>query len=257
MEEWEKPESITLGCADYQSVVRDQGILYNNVWNKDAAGSFPWRQCLEQKPGTDTVTLGWSWQWPDKGRQIFGYPQIKRGSSPWDPIPKIDDQFPIPIARLKSMTIAHDLTIAARGQHNVATSLWLTRTPAIGTKPDPTIIAAEVMVWTYATDGHMDPAGKKIGTIWHAQQRWSVWLDKNWTDASGQNDNRWIYITFQAERSSLSSRFDIAAMLRDDLLSTLEIENSYIADVELGTEIMRGQGLAWVDNFTVDIIEHQ
>ena len=251
--DWVKPDTISLGCEDYQSIPVGQAILYNNVWNKNAAGDFDWRQCLEQKPGTDSSIYGWSWHWPNESDKIFGYPQIKKGSSPWDPLPKIDDRFPAAIRQLDSLIISHELEISAQGQHNVATSMWLTSSPDIGDKPNPSIITAEIMVWTFATAKHLDPAGRNIGVIEQDGKKWSVWLDRDWSDASGQNDNKWIYLTFKAEESTLANRYDIVRLLKNELLSDLDLGNHFIADIELGTEIMRGSGLVWVKNFEVEM----
>ena len=251
--EWSKPDTITLGCENYQSIPLNNAVLYNNVWNKDSAKDYNWTQCLEQKPNSVKPVYGWSWDWPNKGRQIFSYPQIKFGSSPWDPLPKIDARFPVRLGDLATLVINHDLDIDSNGQFNVATTLWLVNSPNIGDAPNPSIIKAEVMIWTFATDKHMNPAGRKIGVIKQDDKNWSVWLNENWGDVSGQNNNKWINITFKAEESHLSNQFNIAALLDHDLLSELNLHDSYVADIELGTEIMRGKGLLWVNHFDVDM----
>lgn len=254
--EWIKPPSVTLGCENYQSVKLDNAVLYNNVWNKDAAKNYDWKQCLEQKPDAGLPTYGWSWDWPNEGRDIFGYPQIKVGSSPWDPLPRIDARFPVKVDRLQNLFVSHDLDISSDGEFNVATTMWLTNSPNIGDTPNKSIITAEIMIWTYATAKHMNPAGEKIGLIEQDERTWSVWVSRDWRDTSGQNENKWINVTFKAERSQLSSRYDVIALLNDDLLSGLGLEQSYIADIELGTEIMRGQGLVWVNSFDVETTFH-
>jgi hypothetical protein len=131
--------------------------------------------------------------------------------------------------------------------------MWLTDTAQIGDEQNKAVIAAEVMIWTYATSGHLDPAGQQVGTIGHNGQQWSIWLDTNWTDASGKNDNSWTYITFKATEPALQAEFDIIALLSAEQLNNLGLEKLYIADIELGTEIMRGSGLLWVKDFTADV----
>ena len=108
------------------------------------------------------------------------------------------------------------------------------------------------MFWTYATEGQMDPAGTRIGDIEQGGKTWSVWLDREWGDASGVNDNQWIYLAFKAEEPSFESRFDAAELLGSDLLTDLGLQEFYVADVEVGTEIMNGEGVAWVDRFEVN-----
>lgn len=250
---WTKPNTIELGCESFQSIKIKDLVLYNNTWNSASAKDASWKQCLEQKLDVNDTVYGWSWSWPNKGRQIFAYPQIKIGSSPWEPLPKVDNRFPVKIDQLESLIISHDLDIDADSQFNVATSMWLTDSSSIGDIQNKSIITAEIMVWTFATAKHMNPAGHNIGVIEQDGKKWSVWLDKSWGDSSGQNENEWIYVTFKAEVFNLSNRFDIAALLNNNILSDLNLEQSYIADIELGTEIMRGQGLVWVNSFNAEM----
>ncbi len=250
---WIKPEVIKLGCDDYQSIEVDGKILYNNVWNKNAAGDYAWQQCIVEKPNSDTPIYGWSWQWPDTGQQIFAYPQIKVGTSPWAPLPVGGNDLPAKIKDINALNISHEMRFDTRGEFNVATSMWLTNSVDIGETQNKAVIAAEIMVWTYATEGHLNPAGEQIGTIESGGRQWSVWLDRNWSDASGENDNSWVYVTFKAEDNRLSNSFDVIDLLSNPILSDLQLDQYYIADVELGTEIMQGEGVAWVEDFSVQI----
>jgi hypothetical protein len=79
---WQKPASVTLGCEDYQQIALASGILYNNVWNKHADTTGTGTQCLESREVDGVMEYGWSWNWPRGKRVIYGYPQIKTGSSP-------------------------------------------------------------------------------------------------------------------------------------------------------------------------------
>lgn len=242
-----------LGCENYQSISVDKGILYNNVWNYKAAKDFPWEQCLVQKPNSSPPVYGWAWRWPENGRNIYGYPQIKRGVSPWDPLPKTTEKLPIQLKLLDSLIVSHELEINADAEFNVATSMWMTNTPDIGDKPNPLVITAEVMVWTYTTAKHLSPAGEEVGVITVDAKDWSVWVNKNWGDASKQNDNKWVYVTLKAETESLINSFDAVKLLNDPIFRDLNLDESYIADIELGTEVMRGRGVVWVKGFDIEI----
>lgn len=253
-EAWVKPATVTLACEDFASVPTERGVLYNNVWNAAAAGDFDWRQCIEQKPDAEDVK-GWSWHWPDGGSQIFAYPQIKLGSSPWDPLPKFDERFPVRLGSLESLVISHELEVEARGEHNIATTIWLTDTDRIGDSPNPEIIVGEVMFWTYASPGHMSPAGRQVATVEQGGHRWSVWVEERWGGASGQNDNRWAYVTFKRETGGFTARFDAVDLLSSEAVAHLGLGGSYVADVELGSEIMRGDGLVWVRGFDVQMTQ--
>lgn len=248
---WSKPLTTTLSCADYLALPTGKGVLYNNVWNQQAAGSGNWHQCLEKS--LYSRRFGWSWRWPEQSNEIFAYPQIKIGVSPWDPGAARDERFPLDISTLTRLNIAHQLEISTNGQHNVATSMWLVDSPLIGDQPAPELIAAEVMIWTYATEHHLSPAGVMVDTLETNGSRWEVWVEKNWTDPSRVNDKRWIYLSFRSLESALTAEYDALELLQFAIHQNYLPDGLYLADIELGTEIRSGSGLAWVDDFRVDI----
>ena len=248
---WEKPETQTISCDDYYSEHTPNGILYNNVWNKNSANTFQWSQCLEKSLSTGLV--GWSWTWPTKSNVIFSYPQIKLGTSPWAPQPKSGSEFPLEITNLRSLLVEHELETQGNSEHNVATTLWLTNTKDIGENPNPDVIIAELMIWSFATPAHMNPAGTYTGDFEAENQRWEVWVEKNWSDASGANNNKWTYITFRAKNKSLTSKFDVIHLTNYAIEKNILPRKFYISDIELGTEIMSGSGLVWIKQFKVSI----
>jgi hypothetical protein len=247
---WASPATEIVTCEAWAEVPHDGLIYFNNVWNLQAARDFDWSQCIVRDPAAPE-RYGFSWHWPASGRDIFSQPQAKIGVSPWDPLPKLDSRFPVRIGDLESMTIATEVTVEGPSQYTVVTTLWLTDTGDIGDTPQPQSIVAEVMIWTHATADHLNPAGAKIGTIHHGGAAWDVWLDENWHDVSGANDNRWMYIAMVAGQGGLSAIFDPIALLRSEPLARLNLDYAYIADVELGSEIMRGDGLLWIERFDV------
>ena len=249
---WVKPESITISCDDYFSVQTEQGVLNNNVWNKHAAKDGSWTQCLEKRIVDGSPQFGWSWSWPSSWpRVIYSQPQIKVGSSPWAPEPKFDRTFPLKISELKKLDVSHYIEISTNGQHNTATTIWLITEPYQGRQPKPAIIAAEIMFWTYATEGHFDPAGRKSGELTVGDSTWEVWHKKNWQDQSGVNDNKWTIVSFRATKSSMKANIPTLELLNYAIDKKLISEELYIADVELGNEIMNGSGLTWVKEFNV------
>ena len=126
------PDFVELDCGDYASVERDGAILYNNVWNKGAAGDFDWRQCLISDGAEEAPTYGWYWNWSEGSGHIYAQPQIKVGSSPWDPLPKVDERFPLALADTPNLEIAHNLRVETNGNFNIATTLWLVSEPDFG-----------------------------------------------------------------------------------------------------------------------------
>jgi len=249
---WVKPDTTTIACDDYYSHKTKLGIFNNNVWNKHAAE----KDTVSQEMDHETQ-YGWSWSWPEGRRVIYAYPQVKVGSSPWAPEPRFDDRFPLQLSTLKKLRVHHDLEIDAVGEYNVATTLWLTREAHQGNKPELSNIIAEVMIWTFATEGHFDPAGSQVGELIVEGKVWEVWTERDWSDPSGKNNNKWISLSFRVQDASL--RFDIGVMelLQYALKEGLIPPNLLIADVELGNEVMEGSGLTWVKAFGITIEEKE
>lgn len=250
--EWRAPAADKLACDAWAAVPHRTAVYFNNVWNVQAAGDYPWIQCVVRDP-SDTERLGFYWKWPDSGGSIFAQPQAKIGMSPWAPVPRLDQRFPIGIRNIEKMRVATRVQVEGPSEYNIVTTLWLTNSPTVITEPRPDSIVAEVMIWTYATAGHLSPAGRKIGTVTQGGTDWDIWLEPNWHDVSGANDNRWVYVALVAKEGGLSAEFDPVALLRSEPLKHLNFDNDYIADVELGAEVMRGESLLWIDRFDVSI----
>lgn len=246
-------EPAVRGCEDYQAVMTRDGILYNNVWNKYAAGDREWSQCLLTREVDGVTQYGWRWRWPVEERAVYGYPQIKRGKSPWDPATSMDERFPARIASVRSLNVAYDVETSGDGDYNLSTSLWLTREPVRGDQPNRDAIVAEVMIWTYATPGFFQPAGRKRGEVHAGDTRWEVWADENWGDVSGINDNHWVYLSYHAVQPGLKAEFDVRQLLQYAVDEGLISSEYYIADVMLGNEVMGGTGETWVKSFSVDM----
>ena len=246
---WTAPPMDKVDCGEYANVITELGVLNNNVWNKAAAADDRWVQCLVTKNENNQTVYGWYWDWPRGRKVIYAYPQIKIGASPWAPEPKFDDRFPLKIDTLETLNIQHHLETQTNGKHNTATSLWIVDEPYDESQPNPSIINTEIMIWTFATEGHFPPAGTKSDEISVNGIVWEVWNKKRWTDQSGVNDNTWGIITFKSKINILVADIDALQMLKYAIAQRLLSENLYIADIELGNEIMGGAGVSWVRQF--------
>lgn len=248
---WEPPEVRIVTCESWDTLVERDIIYVNNTWNAQAAGDDGWKQCIVRAKD-DPARIGFSWDWPDRGRAIFAQPQAKIGLSPWSPQPRIHEAFPIALDSLAGMRVRTEVRVDGPSEFNLVTTLWLTDTARLGMAPQPDSIVAEVMVWTYATQGHMSPAGRKVGRVTVDGTVWDVWVDEHWRDMSGANDNRWKYIAFVSHNPGLRADFDPVALLRSDPVAGLGLDRAFMADVEHGAEIMRGEGMLWIDRFDVE-----
>lgn len=262
--ERQPPQAITLpdhqvvSCDDYAKQITPNGVLYNNVWNKQAAGE-QWNdhvagdqfepQCIVKRTVNQLSQFGWSWHWPTSSRAVFGQPQIKIGASPWDPEPKFGHHLPMKISQLSSLHLNYELEVVSNGDFNIVTTMWLTDDG----NPRKESISAEMMIWTHYTENQFEPAGKKLETIQLSGVEWELWAEHDWSDTSGVNDLRWRHIAFRLVEPELVVNLDVKALVDHAVARNLIEPQWYISDLELGTEVMGGQGLAWITRFDVKI----
>ncbi len=244
-------------CTDFTSITTDSGVLYNNVWNKKAAKNQSWKQCIERQINDSISKIGWTWEWPtiSKAPIIYAYPQIKIGRSPWDPMPCNDDRFPLSITNLKTLDISYEMVTKTDGQHNLAATMWIVDSDKKIEKRDPNAIKGELMIWTYTTSKHLNPAGSKYSEILVDDLKWEVWTQKNWSDPSGQNANKWNNITFKLKQNQLKISYNALELVRYAVKERIIPEYSFIADVELGNEIRSGAGQTLIKSFNVSFLE--
>ena len=106
-------------------------------------------------------------------------------------------------------------------------------------------------IWTYATAGQFNPAGRKYGEVTVAGEIWEVWYEKNWSDASQVNKNRWVYISFKAKNLAYKTNINALELIRYAIYEKLISDSLLIADIELGNEVMSGEGITWVRDYHV------
>lgn len=250
------PDVLTLECADYASVSTPLGRLSNNVWNKQAAGARPWRQCLQRRTGADgEPQYGWLWQWPSGGlpTTVRAYPEIVVGTMPWTGGPGNDSRLPRRLADTRRLIVDYDVDTEATGRRNLAASIWLTRTPAVAVPAGLSAIATEIMVWTDAVPASFVPAGSKRAEVVIDGAAWEVWAAENWGDSAGVHANRWTYVTYRAKAFRRAARYDAMKLIDDAVRRGFVSPDLYIADVELGNEIVSGSGRTWLKRFAVTI----
>jgi hypothetical protein len=246
---------LAFTCEGYGSRNTPYGDLQNNIWNAHSAAKFDWTQCLAMRTLNANTQYGWYWQWPEDGDKVYAQPQITLGNSPWLNHNQAKTGYPISVNQLEKLDIDYSLEILTDGELNLATTLWLTHSDTIQTQINKSSIAAEVMIWTYASDDfYADPAGENVGEIIINGIEWEVWLDQNWQDTSGKNDNNWVYLAFRTTQPLMQIKFDAAEMLRHAVEQKLITSGLYIADIQLGTEIMSGTGQVWLNHYQVDMV---
>jgi len=240
-----------LSCTDYTEYALINSRYANNVWNKQAAGSYPYVQCIRQRGPLATKELGWRWNWPSNSDTVFGYPEVVIGWKPWNGGKTTNEHLPIKVNAVTKFDFSFDVETATNGKHNLATSMWLTSNGLTYNNPTPTYITTEFMIWTDGFD--FQPAGSMLGQTVINGITFEVWYAPVQRDASGQNNNAWKYIAYRATTPHLSTTLDIKQILNDAVGRGIVSPSDYVSNIELGNEVMSGVGETWVKSLTLDV----
>ena len=242
---------VNLTCVDYAQVSTNIGTLTNNVWNRQAAGSFAYSQCLTARNRNTSPQYGWSWSWPTNSGSVFSYPEVVLGWKPWNGGQTTVPSLPIRVNAINNFSWSYAVEVHTTGIHDIATSMWLTSNGATSNNVDTSHLTTEFMIWS---DGYaFSPAGNMVGQVGINGVNYEVWSDPNQTDASGQNSNVWKYVAYRMTSPQLSVTLDIKAILNDAVSRGLVTAADYVSDIELGTEVMSGSGNLWVDSLTLNV----
>ena len=150
--------------------------------------------------------------------------------------------------------MSYDVEIETSGDHNLAASIWLIRTPTVESPPDLSAIAVELMIWTESEPAGFVPGGTKRAEIQIDGIDWEVWAAEDWGGSPGSsNPMRWTYIAYRAKTSTRVISYDARKFIADAITRGLATADLYIADVELGNEIISGSGKTWVRSFSVTV----
>jgi hypothetical protein len=135
--------------------------------------------------------------------------------------------------------------VTAEGVHNLAFQLWLVR----GETVEPAGVLTEVMVWI-ANQG-MTPAGapidsRELGGEFELLGGVRTHLDRG-------VERTWTILTATARRPQMQGPIDLGSILRA-LTATGHLDpDSWLANVDLGTEIVAGSGRAVVRDYRIEV----
>jgi len=247
------PPVQPLSCVNNARAATPYGDVLNNMWNKKAAGPGAWRQCLQVRTNAQgNQEWGWTWKWPRKDN-LYAYPQVMVGVSPWRAEANNDARFPIRIDRLRRLLIEHDVSITSDGKQNLATDLWITRQAPVVGKPDPANIRAELMIWTHASPGLIDASSKPLATFDLAGQTWTLYSRPATHKLDNGKEVGWTYIAYIAKNEMLKGKLDVRALVLDAVARGLISAQDHVAGFEWGNEIISGSGSTWVKQFALTV----
>jgi len=218
--------------------------LFNNEWNSKAIVG-PYRQLVFIKEENGKSLFGWVWK-VQNGEASATYPEIQAGFSPWNGEVVPDSGFPFRVGT-KKLVVSYDFNLAASGKYDVALESWIVS----ALPPSKNTITHEV-VMLLANEG-MPVAGERVAQTSMQGNAWSVYVDKSHRDAAGNYTNTWALISLVAEKPILRGPLDVSEVL-DYLVKNGHLDGqAYVANLELGTNIMRGTGNAVVRDFAISV----
>lgn len=226
------------------TVVNNRYRLFNNAWNRGAT-SGRHRQKIFVNDDNGKPVFGWVWKWKDSSG-VATYPEIQAGVSPWNGEVAPGSGFPF-AAGSKKLLVNYDITLEASGSYNLAFEFWAVS----ALPPSKDTISHEVMIWLAAE--RLGAAGSEVGKMTAAGTTFSINLKKNHGDASGSNQNTWTIITLIAEKPLLHGPLDVGQIIDFLLKNDYLTKQHYVANLELGDEVMRGTGTTLVRNYSVDV----
>jgi hypothetical protein len=226
------------------TVINGRYRLNNNVWNKGATTGH-YRQKIFVNDDNGKPVFGWIWKWRDS-TGVATYPEIQVGYSPWNGEAGPDSGFPFQ-AGTKKVVAHYDVTLEASGAYNMAFEFWAVS----ALPPTKNSITHEVMIWIAGE--RLGAAGNLVGKTTIQGNDFSIYMRKNHGDASGANENTWTIISLLAEKPMLHGPLDVSQIIDFLLKQGYLGPHLFIANLELGDEVMRGSGSAIVRNFAVTV----
>jgi hypothetical protein len=226
-------------CVDNAAIRLGEILLSNNVWNKGATRDY--EQCIAQ----DGHVLKWRWRWPGGDLMPEAYPEIVFGHHPWRQ-ESTTAELPRRLGDLKELTVEYAAALQGDGVHNLSFQLWLVdRVP-----PSPDALRTEVMVWV-ANRG-MQPAGRRLYHLGEGDGGYDVYESQR-KHLDGEVWREWRLVTLVAREERLVGPLDMRALLMELAGRRLAAKDAWIANVDLGTEVVAGAGSAAIRDFRVNV----
>ena len=237
----------------YASISSNGWRAANNAWN---VGNLVYGQdySVTTTYNPDNIVDGttFNWQFPTATGPLTvkAYPEVFFGASPkWGGTNPTDPNqvFPIAVSNLQSLTANYNLSLSGYTQgNNVAYEMWLTSAPNGGN----TTITNEIMIWVHK--GEFNPPGTVVGT-YHDPHFTGTIYNQPHTGDGITAPTQWNYTAIVANSDDLTGTVDLAAILRDLEKRGIVTGSPYLADVELGAEVVEGQGSLTVNNLDYNV----
>jgi hypothetical protein len=226
------------------AIVDGRYKVLSNPWNKGAT-SGRYRQKIFVKEDRGQPVFGWVWKWRNS-TGVATYPEVLVGHSPWQGEVAPNSGFPFQIGT-KQLVVDYDLTTSASGAYNLAFEFWTVS--ALPVSKDR--VTSEVMIWVAGEQ--LGAAGNVVGKVTLSGNTFTIFQNKSHGDASGSHSNKWSIVSLLLEGTLFKARLDVGEIIDYLVKNGFLNPSDYVADFELGNEVMRGAGMTVVRKFDVQV----
>lgn len=229
-------ESVTAASGSY--------VVENNVWGK--AALTDWSQCVG---ATNSPRRGlaarWTWDWKYQGDNVKAYPEVVFGHKP-GAASSTTPLLPRKLGEVRRIVMDYDISTQRSGTGNLSVDMWLTDTPTPTTFAVPPI-THEVMIWLEIF-GPMYAGGDQIDTVSIHGIPYRVYVGEKFGLG-------WRYIAFKPENTPMQpvAQLDLLPYLLYLETKGLVSPQSYLANINLGNEIISGAGTTQINHLAIEV----
>lgn len=222
-------------------------MVTTNVWNPNSASGY--QECVNAKydNATGLVDAKITWDATPIANEVLSYPNLAYGWQVGTDQGSTSPKLPATVGNVGDLIASGKAeTTCAPGATctmNTAFELLFSNTPTPNVWP-PT---AEIMVWLQATCQECN-AGKLAGTVTIDGVIFDIYKGAV-TPPTGTAS--WTYVAYVAKTTVTQFNFNFKNFLNDSVTRGYIKSNDYLAVVELGTEITKGQGNTVISGYGI------
>ena len=227
-------------CDDWAIKDANGYRFSNNVWGKGSyQNGVDYSACITV---TDDYPAGTviEWSWPSTNGGVRSYQEVYVGRKPWDSNGTDNSPFPIKINNLQEFKVEFDLerSYSSNG-FNIALESWLSNDPDGG----QSAITDEVMIWLHEGSDPSPSGGNGNSANLALTPSHAVWRNAN--------HSGWDYSAVVFDTDYLSGTVDLKLVLDEWKRLGWVTGEEYILDLELGAEVVYGDGSLTIKKFIV------
>ncbi len=241
----EPPVLKTDTCQPWAVYQAGALLLTNNTWGAQKLPDY--KQCITVEKSTTKVVFGWSWHWQGKNDAVKAYPSITYGHKPWQQT-STTIRLPALVGTLPRLQVKYDLLTEATGVYNVLLEAWITNTAT--PRPDNRVAELAIHLGQHNWPGM---PGKRIKRIMIGAHSYDFYYEPSMVVPG--DTHRWAYLGFvyagNEPAVSFQGQLDVKAFIHYLVQHGYLQTTHYISSIELGNEIINGEGRSRLNEFHV------